>query len=173
MTIKKIKKLLTIDLLDNDPDELLLANYLKSNKNVKGQLLAAAKAHFRANALSEDPNNTDEDVELAILESLQTLWCQMNYIVDYHRIKRKIHLTPQSLMRFGLGTVTFERMVTPPQPRSLVPTLLPTQDSVVMVKAGKNRQSASNSSDYDDDDGADADILKDFCGDSDSLNLDL
>lgn len=118
MTIKRVKKLLTIDLLDNDPDELLLANYLKLNKNVKGQLLAAAKAYFRANALSEDPDNADEDVELAILEALKSLWGQMNYIVDYHRIKRKIHLTPQSLMRFGLGTIAFESIVSPPQPRT-------------------------------------------------------
>ncbi|AFY92902.1 hypothetical protein [Chamaesiphon minutus] len=160
MTIKKIKKLLTIDLLDNDPDELLLANYLKSNKNVKGQLLAAAKAHFRANALSEDPNNTDEDVELAILEALQSLWRQMNYIVDYHRIKRKIHLTPQSLMRFGLGTMTFESIVSPPQPRTQPLSRM----RVIHEPEGNEDEEISRNTSKDD-------IPEDFSDDPDSLPL--
>jgi DNA polymerase III psi subunit len=162
MTIKKAKKLLTIDLLDNDPDELLLANYLKSNKNVKGQLLAAAKAHFRAIAVSEDPNNADEDVELAILESLQLLWGQMNYIVDYHRIKRKIHLTAQSLMRFGLGTTAFESIVNSPQPRTQPLSRM----RVIHEPEGdedKDEESSSNKSDDD--------IPENLSDDRDSFNL--
>jgi hypothetical protein len=161
MTIKKAKRLITIDLLDNDPDELLLANYLKSNKNVKGQLLEAAKAHFRANALSEDPNNTDEDVELAILEALQSLWRQMNYIVDHHRIKRKIHLTSQSLMRFGLGTMTFERIVSPPQPKTQPLARM----KVIHEPEGDDDDEESSSDTWDND------IPENLSDDRDSFNL--
>jgi hypothetical protein len=120
MVTKKAKRLLGVEFLDNDPDELILANYLKSKKDVKGQVLNATKAHLYAIALSEDPNSADEDVELAILESLQSLWGQMNYIVDYHRIRRKIHLTPQSLMRFGLGSTAPEGVVAHLQAQPLV-----------------------------------------------------
>jgi hypothetical protein len=165
MAIGKAKRLLVLEFLDNDPKELTLANYLKSIYNAKGKVLTATQAHLYSVALSEDPNSSDEEIELAILESLQSLWGQMNYIVDYHRIKRKIQLTPQSLMRFGLGPIALESIVNPPQPQPLVPTRLPEPEFVAMVEAGKNRQSTSNASDED--------ILKDFCGDSDSLNLDL
>jgi hypothetical protein len=77
----------------------------------------------------------------------------MNYIVDYHRIKRKIQIPPQSLMRFGLGPIALESIESAPQPQRLVPMMPPEQESNV-----------ANDGD---------DTLKDFCGDSDSLNLDL
>lgn len=153
MAIKKAKRLLAIEFLDNDPKEQRLANYLKSTHNAKRKVLTTAQAHLYSIALSEDPSSSDEDIEIAMLESLRLLWGQMNYIVDYHRIKRKIQITPQSLMRFGLGTAARESIVNPPQLQSLMPMMLPEQES-----------NASN----DDDD-----TLKDFCGDSDSLNLDL
>jgi hypothetical protein len=154
MAIKKARRLLAIEFLDNDLKELRLANYLKSTNNAKGKLLITAQAHLYSIALSEDPSSSDEDIEIAMLESLRLLWGQMNYIVDYHRIKRKIQITPQSLMRFGLETVARENVVTS-QLQSLLPMMLP--------------GGGSNTSDDDDDD----DTLKDFCGDSDSLNLDL
>ena len=153
MVIKKARRLLAIEFLDNDIKELRLANYLKSTNNAKGKLLTTAQAHLYSIALSEDPSSSDEDIEIAMLESLRLLLGQMNYIVDYHRIKQKIQITPQSLMRFGLGTAARESIVNPSQPQSLFPMMLPEQES-----------SASN----DDDD-----ILKDFCSDSDSVSLDF
>ena len=156
MTDKKLNPVFTVKFLDTDSDQIILADYLKSTNDAKGQVLTATKAHFYAVALSEDPNSSDEDIELAILESLQSLWGQMNYIVDYHRIKRKIQLSPQSLMRFGLGPIALESVVNPPQPQPSMPK---------MIQIGHE----SNASDDD----ADDDTLKDFCGDSDSLNLDL
>ena len=154
MTDKKLNPVFTVKFLDTDSDQVILADYLKSTNDAKGQVLTATKAHFYAVALSEDPNSSDEDIELAILESLQSLWGQMNYIVNYHRIKRKIQLTPQSLMRFGLTMTAPESIVNPPQPQPLIPKMRPPEQE-------------SNASNDDDD------ILKDFCGDSDSLNLDL
>jgi hypothetical protein len=156
MTDKKLNPVFTVKFLDTDSDQIILADYLKSTNDAKGQVLTATKAHFYAVALSEDPNSSDEDIELAILESLQSLWGQMNYIVDYHRIKRKIQLSPQSLMRFGLGPIALESVVNPPQPQPSMPKMIQIEHE-------------SNASDDD----ADDDTLKDFCGDSDSLNLDL
>lgn len=152
MAIKKARRLLAIEFLDNDLKEMRLANYLKSTNNAKGKLLTTAQAHLYSIALSEDPSSSDEDIEIAMLESLRSLWAQMNYIVDYHRIKRKIQITPQSLMRFGLGKAARESVVNP-QLQSLMPMMLPEEES--------------NASDDDED------TLKDFCGDSDSLHLDL
>ena len=170
MTDKKLNPVFTVKFLDTDSDQIILADYLKSTNDAKGQVLTATKAHFYAIALSEDPNSSDEDIELAILESLQLLWGQMNYIVDYHRIKRKIQLTPQSLMRFGLATTAQDRVVSPPQPQSSsVPTMLPERETIANVAAGKARQRMNDASTAEDDD----DTLKDFCGDSDCLNLDL
>jgi hypothetical protein len=153
MTDKKLNPVFTVKFLDTDPDEVILADYLKSTSDAKGKVLTAIKAHFYAVALSEDPNSSDEDIELAILDSLQSLWGQMNYIVDYHRIKRKIQIPPQSLMRFGLGPIALDSIESAPQPQRLVPMMPPEQESNV-----------ANDGD---------DTLKDFCGDSDSLNLDL
>ncbi len=167
MTDKKLNPVFTVKFLDTHSDQVILADYLKSTNDAKGQVLTATKAHFYPVALSEDPNSSDEDIELAILESLQLLWGQMNYIVDYHRIKRKIQLTPQSLRRFGLGTTAPESIISPPQPQLLGPKLLPEQEVAARIEADQNQQSPSNVSNSDDD------ILKDFCGDSDSLSLDL
>ncbi len=165
MTDKKLNPVLTVKFLDTDSDQIILADYLKSTNDAKGQVLTATKAHFYAVALSEDPNSSDEDIELAILESLQSLWGQMNYIVDYHRIKRKIQLTPQSLMRFGLGQIALESIVSPPQPQSSVSTMPPEQESVARIEVGKDRQSTSNASTDDDR------IPEDFSNDPDSLTL--
>jgi hypothetical protein len=170
MTDKKLNLVFTVKFLDTHSDRVVLADYLKSIHDAKGKVLTAAKGYLYSIALSEDPNSSDEDLELAILESLQSLWSQMNYIVDYHRIKRKIQLAPQSLVRFGLATTAPERMVSPPQPQSSsVPTMLPEREIVATVAAGKARQSMNDASNAEDDD----DTLKDFCSDSDSLNLNL
>jgi hypothetical protein len=166
MTDKKLNPVFTVKFLDTDPDQIILADYLKSTNDAKGHVLTATKAHFYAIALSEDPNSSDEDIELAILESLQLLWGQMNYIVDYHRIKRKIQLSPQSLMRFGLGTTAQGSVGNPPQSPS-VPTMIPEQELDTRIEAGKDRHNTSNASSDDED------ILKDFCSGADSLDLNL
>lgn len=167
MTDKKLNPVFTVKFLDTHSDQVILADYLKSIHDAKGKVLTAAKGYLYSIALSEDPNSSDEDLELAILESLQSLWGQMNYIVDYHRIKRKIQLAPQSLMRFGLATTAPEYVVSPPQPQSSsVPTMLPEGEIVATVAAAKGMNDASTAEDDDD-------TLKDFCGDSDSLNLNL
>ena len=165
MTDKKLNPVLTVKFLDTDSDQIILADYLKSTNDAKGHVLTAIKAHFYAIALSEDPNSSDEDIELAILESLQSLWGQMNYIVDYHRIKRKIQLTPQSLMRFGLEQIALESRVSPPQPQSSVSTMPSEQKSVARIEVAKDRQGTSNASNDDDD------IPEDFSNDPDSLTL--
>jgi hypothetical protein len=165
MTDKKLNPVFTVKFLDTDSDQIILADYLKSTNDAKGQVLTATKAHFYAIALSEDPNSSDEDLELAILESLQSLWGQMNYIVDYHRIKRKIQLTPQSLMRFGLGATAPGSVVNPPQSRSSVPTIIPEQELNTRIEVGKDRHNTSNASNDGDD------IPDDFSDDPDSLTL--
>ncbi len=162
MAIKKAKRLLTVEFLDSDPIERRLSNYLKSTNNAKAKVVTTAQAHLDSIALSEDPSISDEDVELAALDSIQSLWSQMNYIVDYHRIKRKIQLTPESLKRFGLGPIVLESMASP------VPSQLsvPTRRSTASVEADENRESASNTIDDDDDDDDDVVVLRNLFAES-------
>jgi hypothetical protein len=101
MTAKKSKRLLSVDFLDNHPEQIELARFLSSGWDAKSKVIAATKSHFYAIALADNPNSSDEDLQIAVLDSLRCLWMQMGYIVDYCNIKRNSNLSLESLLHFG------------------------------------------------------------------------
>jgi hypothetical protein len=101
MRVKKSKRLLSIEFLDSQLDQIVLANYLSSSCDAKAKVLSATRSHFYGIALVDDPSSSDEDTELAVLDSVRGLWSQMCFVIDYYNIKCKRNLTLESLRQIG------------------------------------------------------------------------
>jgi hypothetical protein len=143
MTAKKSKRLLSVDFLDNHPEQIELARFLSSGWDAKSKVIAATKSHFYAIALADNPNSSDEDLQIAVLDSLRCLWLQMGYIVDYCNIKRNSNLSLESLMQFG-SVPTYQSRSTPP---TVVGKASPAENRV--HSAGADLQHRSLSEDED------------------------
>jgi hypothetical protein len=102
MAIRPPRESIGINISKSNCRHMLLARYLKDSGQISSRSMAAIEAYWYGLASIEDPDSSDEDVELAVLDSLQLLWAQMHRIVDYQRIKRRVNLPAQSLIRFGL-----------------------------------------------------------------------
>jgi hypothetical protein len=102
MTKKPPQNVIRINIIETDPQEVSIAKYLRNTGKIKSQLMESSSAYWYSIALAEDPDRSDEEVEIALSKSLSMLSAQMNHLLEYHRIKRKIHLPPESLMRLGL-----------------------------------------------------------------------
>lgn len=101
MTAKKSKRLLSIEFLDNHPEQVVLAKHLSGGWDAKAKVVAATKDHFYPLALAEDLSISDEDVKIALLDSLRCMWMQMGRMVDYCNVKRSCNLSLESLVLFG------------------------------------------------------------------------
>ncbi len=106
MTKKPPQNVIRINIIETDPQEVSIAKYLRNTGKIKSQLMESISAYWYSIALAEDPDRSDEEVEIALSKSLSMLSAQMNHLIEYHRIKRKIHLPPESLMRLGLRSTS-------------------------------------------------------------------
>jgi hypothetical protein len=90
------------DIIQSDFNQVLIAEFLKRIGKSKPTILKALYGFYASQARSEHPNSSQQEVELALLESLNTLSAQMRFLVNYHRVKDGINLSPECLMSFGL-----------------------------------------------------------------------
>jgi hypothetical protein len=90
MPSKKSKAILRIEILDNHPDHVLLADYLKSTGDAKGQVLAAVTACFYPIAIAQKPNVSRQEKEMALSEAIRELDRQKSYLIDRYRIFEQI-----------------------------------------------------------------------------------
>jgi hypothetical protein len=90
------------DIIKSDFNQVLIAEFLKRIGKSKPTILKALYGFYASQARSEHPNSSQQEVELALLESLNTLSAQMRFLVNYHRVKDGINLSPECLMSFGL-----------------------------------------------------------------------
>jgi hypothetical protein len=85
MPIKKAKGVLRIEFLDNYPDQVLLADYLRSTGDAKGQVLTATKTSLYALALAKQADISHQDLEMALSQTIRDLDNQKSYVLDYYR----------------------------------------------------------------------------------------
>ncbi len=97
------QRAISINIVQSDPREVMFAEYLRSTGGIKSHLLNAGYAHWYSIALAENGSSISTDVELALIDSLAKLSAQMTYLIEYHRIKHNIRLSPETLQRCGVG----------------------------------------------------------------------
>ena len=105
------QRAISINIVQTDPREVLFAEFLRSTGGIKSHLLNAGYAHWYSVALAEYGRGITTEVELALIKSLTELSTQMTYLIEYHRIKHNIHLSPETLMRCGVVEQVSERSI--------------------------------------------------------------
>jgi hypothetical protein len=90
------------DIIKSDLNQVIIANFLKRIGKSKPTILKALYGFYASQARSEHPDSSQQDIELSLLESLNALSAQMRFLVNYHRVKDGINLSPECLMSFGL-----------------------------------------------------------------------
>jgi hypothetical protein len=153
MTIEKSKRLLIVDFLDTQVDQVILAQYLKSSTvDAKTQVMSATTGYFSALALAKQPNISRAELELALARSIRELSNQIANITDYYRIFHQIELPSPSLL-YGSPSEQTKML-------SSIPLEQNRQNSTVVAESILSQeidQSKNESDDDDDDDDIDWD----------------
>jgi hypothetical protein len=97
---------ISINIIETDPVEVLLAKYLRSQGKIKSYLLDAAQAFWYPLAVSDNPLASNVDKELATIKSITALSAQIAYIIEHDRIKNGITYSTETLQRCGLMAIT-------------------------------------------------------------------
>jgi hypothetical protein len=102
MTARKSQDVIKVTISETNPQEVLIAGYLRDSGKIKAQCMEAIEGYWYSYALSKQPGSSDAEVELAVAESVMMLSTQINRILNFHRIDRQIVLPPEFLTRCGL-----------------------------------------------------------------------
>jgi hypothetical protein len=159
MNKKVLRDVIQISISQSDPQQIRIAHYLRSTGRITSQLMEAVIAYWDSIALLEDSTSSDEDVEIALLESLNKLHSQMFRLVDYHRVKRKIQVPSETLTRLGLLPIQGYAVSSP---MSVQPSTSNSMSIVNCDSIESNPLAASllvNSDREDDDDNWDNDVV--------------
>jgi hypothetical protein len=113
LMVAKIHQDIRLNIIETDLQEVRISKYLRGTSKIKPHIMEAVTAYWYPIALAEELDSSDEEVEMALLDSLRILSAQMTHLVDYQRVKRKINLPAESLMRFGLLPIS-QSLTTPP-----------------------------------------------------------
>jgi hypothetical protein len=154
MATKKTRDILKVNIIETNPRQVLLAQYLRDTGNISSQLMSAADAFYYSYALGADRAVSDSAVELAVSESVLALSNQIMRLLNFHRIDRGIVLPNEFLAQCGLvwGGGFSSSPVATPQQKPVV-----TLPSVAKVKSPapepvKHSWASVLAEDCDDDD---------------------
>lgn len=95
MLVPKKAGVLRVEFLENYPDQILLANYLRSTGDAKAQVLAATKAFFYPLAMI-DQQVDRKFKEIALADALRELDSHRKKLIDYFQILEQINLSENS-----------------------------------------------------------------------------
>ncbi len=118
MVAKKSNGILRIEFLDTHPDQILLANYLRSTGDAKGAVFEATKRSLYALALSKDGTKSKSELEMALSIAITDLQSQIKILTEHFRIFESIELPSESLPRSSIPLVSIP-------PISIAPTSIP------------------------------------------------
>jgi hypothetical protein len=103
MVAKKSKGILRIEFLDTHPDQILLANYLRSTGDAKGAVFEATKRSLYALALSKDGTKSKSELEMALSIAVTDLQSQIKTLTEHFRIFESIELPSESIARSSIS----------------------------------------------------------------------
>jgi hypothetical protein len=118
MTARKSQDVIKVTISETNPQEVLIAGYLRDSGKIKAQCMEAIEGYWYSYALSKQPGSSDAEVELAVAESVMMLSTQINRILNFHRIDRQIVLPNEFLTRCGL-LATFQPVTATTSNRNL------------------------------------------------------
>jgi hypothetical protein len=104
MAAKKSKGILRIEFLDTHPDQILLANYLRSTGDAKKNVFEATKRSLYALALSHDGTKSKAELEMALSNAITDLHAQIKILTEHFRIFEGIELPSESSARSSIST---------------------------------------------------------------------
>jgi hypothetical protein len=140
MTARKSQDVIKVTISETNPQEVLIAGYLRDSGKIKAQCMEAIEGYWYSYALSKQPGSSDAEVELAVAESVMMLSTQINRILNFHRIDRQIILPHEFLTRCGL-LATFQPATAATSDRELpVPELEVAIQQVSAVEESSNHQ---------------------------------
>jgi uncharacterized protein YxjI len=106
MTADKIIDSIKINFRENNAQELRVAAFLRSQKEMGKELKAEVTkplySFIDTYAVGEDPNSTSDEIETAFITSMIAMSSQMSSLALYCRVKHGINLSPESWRTFGL-----------------------------------------------------------------------
>jgi hypothetical protein len=102
MKEEKVKRLLTVNFRSDRRNQVILAKYLKTVGSAKDRVIIATSAYEYPLALAQQPMSTQQELELALLQSVQSLCGQAVNLVNFFRLNKGIELTPEQLAMAGL-----------------------------------------------------------------------
>jgi hypothetical protein len=140
MTARKSQDVIKVTISETNPQEVLIAGYLRDSGKIKAQCMEAIEGYWYSYALSKQPGSSDAEVELAVAESVMMLSTQINRILNFHRIDRQIVLPHEFLTRCGL-LATFQPVTATTSDRELsVPELEVAIQQVSAVEASSSHR---------------------------------
>jgi hypothetical protein len=139
MTARKSQDVIKVTISETNPQEVLIAGYLRDSGKIKAQCMEAIDGYWYSYALSKQPGSSDAEVELAVAESVMMLSTQINRILNFHRIDRQIVLPHEFLTRCGL-LATFQPAAATSKGTLPVPELEVAIQQISAVEANSNHR---------------------------------
>jgi hypothetical protein len=106
MTADKIIDSIKINFRENNAQEIRVAAFLRSQKEIgkelKAEITKPLYSFIDTYAVGEDPNSTLDEIETTFITSMIAMSSQMSSLSLYCRVKHGINLSPDSWRTFGL-----------------------------------------------------------------------
>lgn len=139
MTARKSQDVIKVTISETNPQEVLIAGYLRDSGKIKAQCMEAIEGYWYSYALSKQPGSSDAEVELAVAESVMMLSTQINRILNFHRIDRQIVLPHEFLTRCGL-LATFQPAAAASSSTLPVPELEVAIQQPILIEASSSHR---------------------------------
>ena len=91
-----------LSLRSNDPKVVFTGKYLNQFDDMRHRILSKMVDSEYVIALCSDPTKTNQEILLALIESLSNDAARMAYKVNYVMADRGVNITPDMLSNFGL-----------------------------------------------------------------------
>ena len=106
MSSAEIIDSIKIDFRDGNLQEMRMATFLRSRKDMgkqlKTEILKPLYSFLDTFAVGADPNSTPAEIETAFITSMIEMSSQMSALALYCRVEHGINLSPESWRTFGL-----------------------------------------------------------------------
>ena len=150
-----------LSLRSNDPKVVFTGKYLQQFDDMRHRILSKMVDSEYPIALCLDPTKTDEEVLLALIESLSNDLARMAYKVNLFKASRGKDITPDMLSHFGLlpaiqyssiGTNNIVGVAAQNENGVVIASpLVPTQSSVIAVEEIPIAKKAEEEDEYEEE----------------------
>jgi hypothetical protein len=87
---------------ETDPHQALVAKYIRETGKTSDELMDNIIAYHLPEMLMKDPNATQEQINDAVVFSVEHITNQIKFLLTYFKLKHGIELSPEVLASMGL-----------------------------------------------------------------------